>query len=174
MNKPATGSMKCLAVIGYNYHHVRGNGDHRRFRMLRTQRSIKCGRTPRDAANRNQRRCGNSYHPAPCVASRSRHLLLQSAAQASAETHRHFKQALVAIKLDHIAGPIQHRSAMLAVTEMFFHGCPQGRVDLLLNIVRNLAPYFLAGYYHGFFPRSEEHTSELQSHSDLVCRLLLE
>src|SRR5215211_2331212 len=26
----------------------------------------------------------------------------------------------------------------------------------------------------GLFPRSEEHTSELQSHSDLVCRLLLE
>src|SRR5438034_6079048 len=25
-----------------------------------------------------------------------------------------------------------------------------------------------------FFARSEEHTSELQSHSDLVCRLLLE
>src|SRR5947207_10880517 len=26
----------------------------------------------------------------------------------------------------------------------------------------------------GPLPRSEEHTSELQSHSDLVCRLLLE
>src|SRR5438034_4168107 len=26
----------------------------------------------------------------------------------------------------------------------------------------------------GIEPRSEEHTSELQSHSDLVCRLLLE
>src|SRR5260221_6256817 len=26
----------------------------------------------------------------------------------------------------------------------------------------------------GSTPRSEEHTSELQSHSDLVCRLLLE
>src|SRR5438034_7265805 len=26
----------------------------------------------------------------------------------------------------------------------------------------------------GEHPRSEEHTSELQSHSDLVCRLLLE
>src|SRR5438034_8079340 len=26
----------------------------------------------------------------------------------------------------------------------------------------------------GSHPRSEEHTSELQSHSDLVCRLLLE
>src|SRR5438034_7265973 len=30
----------------------------------------------------------------------------------------------------------------------------------------------LAGSYHLY--RSEEHTSELQSHSDLVCRLLLE
>src|SRR5438034_4899703 len=27
---------------------------------------------------------------------------------------------------------------------------------------------------HRVQPRSEEHTSELQSHSDLVCRLLLE
>src|SRR5260221_8832835 len=27
---------------------------------------------------------------------------------------------------------------------------------------------------HALLPRSEEHTSELQSHSDLVCRLLLE
>src|SRR5260221_4731651 len=27
---------------------------------------------------------------------------------------------------------------------------------------------------NGFYTRSEEHTSELQSHSDLVCRLLLE
>src|SRR5438034_8702331 len=27
---------------------------------------------------------------------------------------------------------------------------------------------------HDGHPRSEEHTSELQSHSDLVCRLLLE
>src|SRR5438132_9511574 len=28
--------------------------------------------------------------------------------------------------------------------------------------------------YHVYDARSEEHTSELQSHSDLVCRLLLE
>src|SRR5438034_1606917 len=28
--------------------------------------------------------------------------------------------------------------------------------------------------HSGFVLRSEEHTSELQSHSDLVCRLLLE
>src|SRR5438034_5539097 len=30
------------------------------------------------------------------------------------------------------------------------------------------------GRMERFSPRSEEHTSELQSHSDLVCRLLLE
>src|SRR5437588_9746971 len=30
------------------------------------------------------------------------------------------------------------------------------------------------GHLLRFGPRSEEHTSELQSHSDLVCRLLLE
>src|SRR5436190_22084514 len=31
-----------------------------------------------------------------------------------------------------------------------------------------------AAAIRGASPRSEEHTSELQSHSDLVCRLLLE
>src|SRR2546421_7015320 len=51
---------------------------------------------------------------------------------------------------------------------------------------RSLSPGLLAGNFpaaaHGkknlqlcrFLPRSEEHTSELQSRSDLVCRLLLE
>src|SRR5260221_6324822 len=29
------------------------------------------------------------------------------------------------------------------------------------------------GWYSAAVPRSEEHTSELQSHSDIVCRLLL-
>src|SRR5437773_5755291 len=36
-----------------------------------------------------------------------------------------------------------------------------------------LSPRMLAGPY-GSMLRSEEHTSELQSHHDLVCRLLLE
>src|SRR5438034_3240604 len=40
------------------------------------------------------------------------------------------------------------------------------------------APRLRAGTRHARVPddalRSEEHTSELQSHSDLVCRLLLE
>src|SRR5216683_6204771 len=39
------------------------------------------------------------------------------------------------------------------------------------NLVRRLAPGAAFVVRHG---RSEEHTSELQSRSDLVCRLLLE
>src|SRR5260221_9936260 len=34
--------------------------------------------------------------------------------------------------------------------------------------------YYLLAYNSKILMRSEEHTSELQSHSDLVCRLLLE
>src|SRR5260221_5558902 len=34
--------------------------------------------------------------------------------------------------------------------------------------------HLLGAGIEGFEARSEEHTSELQSHSDLVCRLLLE
>src|SRR2546430_5233566 len=36
----------------------------------------------------------------------------------------------------------------------------------------HLHPFYRAKY--GYQPRSEEHTSELQSQSNLVCRLLLE
>src|SRR5260221_8078546 len=36
------------------------------------------------------------------------------------------------------------------------------------------SPYCYYAIYVLFHDRSEEHTSELQSHSDLVCRLLLE
>src|SRR5260221_10815569 len=39
--------------------------------------------------------------------------------------------------------------------------------DMKMVIVQAQLPKFM-------FERSEEHTSELQSHSDLVCRLLLE
>src|SRR5260221_10799053 len=46
---------------------------------------------------------------------------------------------------------------------------------IILRMVDNLNPWKSRPLLH-IFPlnRSEEHTSELQSHSDLVCRLLLE
>ena len=40
------------------------------------------------------------------------------------------------------------------------------------NVI-DLRATLIDGSYHDV-DRSEEHTSELQSHSDLVCRLLLE
>src|SRR5438034_2737741 len=45
----------------------------------------------------------------------------------------------------------------------------RGDIEQLVEVLRELdAAVDLRGH------RSEEHTSELQSHSDLVCRLLLE
>src|SRR5260221_10848269 len=54
---------------------------------------------------------------------------------------------------------------------------PRKRLDTGVEWWRELASGF--AYAFGFtgtrrLLRSEEHTSELQSHSDLVCRLLLE
>src|SRR5215211_9406511 len=47
-------------------------------------------------------------------------------------------------------------------------GAPTPLGGVLITAVR------IDGSLVGSFARSEEHTSELQSHSDLVCRLLLE
>src|SRR5438132_11453651 len=42
------------------------------------------------------------------------------------------------------------------------------------RVALDLAPQPVDLHVDGALVRSEEHTSELQSHSDLVCRLLLE
>src|SRR5438034_7492766 len=49
---------------------------------------------------------------------------------------------------------------------------PCKRLTHALALPRSLCCAFHS--LRNFRPRSEEHTSELQSHSDLVCRLLLE
>src|SRR5438034_2231445 len=47
--------------------------------------------------------------------------------------------------------------------------------QIVLQVVASLLGDFRgAGFHAAVLVRSEEHTSELQSHSDLVCRLLLE
>src|SRR5206468_11413526 len=57
-----------------------------------------------------------------------------------------------------------------------FHGCPANEIERIcefllaerdLDVIVKMNPPMLG-------KRSEEHTSELQSRSDLVCRLLLE
>src|SRR5438034_8553964 len=78
-------------------------------------------------------------------------------------------RAFLAIYLAHLLTDFvfqteqKRRGKLLAY---FFHGL----THYLSAVI--LVSFFLAG--SGLWLRSEEHTSELQSHSDLVCRLLLE
>src|SRR5260221_1795810 len=58
------------------------------------------------------------------------------------------------------------RSTLFPYTTLFRSAGAQGQLAQQRAKQRGLA--------HALPGRSEEHTSELQSHSDLVCRLLLE
>src|SRR5947207_7358285 len=67
------------------------------------------------------------------------------------------------------------RSTLFPYTTLF--RSLEGGFRILHQLVRLAAVVRIAGNPTldlGRRPRSEEHTSELQSHSDLVCRLLLE
>src|SRR5438034_11628834 len=74
------------------------------------------------------------------------------------------------------------RSTLFPYTTLFRSLCTPLYVtelasDLLINMVVILGEdrrYALPTMERIAYNRSEEHTSELQSHSDLVCRLLLE
>src|SRR5438034_11439539 len=75
------------------------------------------------------------------------------------------------------------RSTLFPYTTLFRSRKRPGRIgrlerqlDLLAHPVRNFraGSVLVAGHPVADKDRSEEHTSELQSHSDLVCRLLLE
>src|SRR5438034_10027116 len=67
--------------------------------------------------------------------------------------------------LDHLRDRIHAGAVELAGRERLLVGA----VDLILDEERAVFPHIGERRQ-----RSEEHTSELQSHSDLVCRLLLE
>src|SRR2546430_3561497 len=74
------------------------------------------------------------------------------------------------------------RSTLFPYTTLFrsgFHPISQGRMVLGQETFLPATPYgiLLMMEHYGINPsgmRSEEHTSELQSQSNLVCRLLLE
>src|SRR5260221_14579487 len=62
------------------------------------------------------------------------------------------------------------RSTLFPYTTLF-RSAAQGAIDALQHVVTGSVRLSIPT---GLGERSEEHTSELQSHSDLVCRLLLE
>src|SRR2546427_1937194 len=64
-----------------------------------------------------------------------------------------------------LTGPEAARRAVATAREQF------GGLDVVVNVAGGLLNY---GSALDLKPRSEEHTSELQSQSNLVCRLLLE
>src|SRR5260221_9508942 len=74
------------------------------------------------------------------------------------------------------------RSTLFPYTTLFRSGIPQEdrHSDPRLHVLRRAADagaeavHRLRRHEGRGSERSEEHTSELQSHSDLVCRLLLE
>src|SRR5436190_21452608 len=71
------------------------------------------------------------------------------------------------------------RSTLFPYTTLFRswrHHAEAALGEIVGRVVGELGRYLVVEL-HGavdFAKRSEEHTSELQSHSDLVCRLLLE
>src|SRR5438132_10655734 len=70
------------------------------------------------------------------------------------------------------------RSTLFPYTTLFRSGVGgiEAEAAMLGQPISMLLPEVLGFRLHGKMQegRSEEHTSELQSHSDLVCRLLLE
>src|SRR5438034_8632496 len=65
------------------------------------------------------------------------------------------------------------RSALFPYTTLFRSVLPWGSLRERLKVTGPLGEP-VSGELGWLDARSEEHTSELQSHSDLVCRLLLE
>src|SRR5436190_11478316 len=69
--------------------------------------------------------------------------------------------------------PRHPRSTLFPYTTLFRSGLVQ-MIDEHAVCFRSPGGHFTRCLLYPVRPRSEEHTSELQSHSDLVCRLLLE
>src|SRR2546430_11764791 len=62
------------------------------------------------------------------------------------------------------------RSTLFPYTTLFRSGCRRARMTIAIAVPTRLPPKIRTQASS----RSEEHTSELQSQSNLVCRLLLE
>src|SRR5690606_42030551 len=78
-------------------------------------------------------------------------------------------------------GPVHRRLRVLEIADgpsevprAVLAALPEDRLDYVLALPETVAERQRAEYAHAPNLRSEEHTSELQSRENLVCRLLLE
>src|SRR5438034_2663152 len=83
-----------------------------------------------------------------------------------------FRRVLFRSEGDGLPSLVVDRYGPYIVAQLLSAGLEQVRADVLDGIGAALAPEGIL--LRNDTTRSEEHTSELQSHSDLVCRLLLE
>src|SRR2546421_5627969 len=66
------------------------------------------------------------------------------------------------------------RKGVSVITSILFVKDEHATTQLFLHLLSQETPYHIFWAGAKIAERSEEHTSELQSRSDLVCRLLLE
>src|SRR5437588_9566855 len=65
-------------------------------------------------------------------------------------------------------------SSLTALLAVGFYGLHAANAETINYIIQRADSFSTLLIVASLLLRSEEHTSELQSHSDLVCRLLLE
>src|SRR5947207_8401361 len=75
---------------------------------------------------------------------------------------------------DHVLGPESLPQATTVAHESYARDLDPDGIRAVLARFEEQAGVRRDAPFDPPLPRSEEHTSELQSHSDLVCRLLLE
>lgn len=66
-----------------------------------------------------------------------------------AETGGQFKSTSIADQLHHVARAVQDSAAVLAILEVFPHAGAQFGSKLVVDVIRQLAPYFKATYFNG-------------------------
>src|SRR5207302_3605107 len=78
------------------------------------------------------------------------------------------------IPLEEFAKAIDQRTQLVAVTHVCFRNGAKLDIAGIVRLARAQGAKVLLDCYQSVGSRSEEHTSELQSRENLVCRLLLE
>src|SRR5438034_3435862 len=119
---------------------------------------------PTDAGNQDSGGCSNAQNPAE---RKPDGLIMRSIKRGLQDQKKLYAAPFKVSNLKWDALFLAGTAALLATDKRTQEALPGGNFNLYGNI-SNVSLGGMSG------ARSEEHTSELQSHSDLVCRLLLE